>query len=185
MLISSGNADKPAYLKHYLRIFPSHVPDAVEQHLKDKKIPLLGLSLGQLHGFIMETWQEHCLEKRVAKDFNWYSSMFFPGFCKDVAKIPNWCCGAQYRGHFGRDSCSFKKKRQPKYTSAPQFHPDKGYKHKKGRRLKKKAYFKKIFEPADKEKCLVCGKKGHWAKKFPNKKKKHRLLPPILMKMHI
>ena len=58
LLIFSGNADKPAYLKHYLRSFPGHVPDAVEQHLKDKNIPLSGLSLAQLHGFIMETWQE-------------------------------------------------------------------------------------------------------------------------------
>ena len=30
LLISSGIADKPAYLKHYLRIFPGHVPNVVE-----------------------------------------------------------------------------------------------------------------------------------------------------------
>ena len=58
----------------------------------------------------METWQEHCLEKRVAKDFKWHSSMFSPGFCKDVAKMPDWGCGAHDRGHFGRDSCSCKNK---------------------------------------------------------------------------
>ena len=65
LLITSGNVDKPAYLKHYLRSFPGHVPDVVEQHLKDKNknIPLAGFSLAQLHGFITETWQEHCLEK--------------------------------------------------------------------------------------------------------------------------
>ena len=57
LLISSGNADKPAYLKHYLRIFPRHVLDVVEQHIKDKSIPLSCLSLAQLHGFIMVTWQ--------------------------------------------------------------------------------------------------------------------------------
>ena len=85
LLISFGNADKPAYLKHYLRSFLGHVPDAAEQHLKDKNIPLAGLSLAQLHGFIMETWQEHCLEKRVAKYFKRHSSMFSLGFCKDVA----------------------------------------------------------------------------------------------------
>ena len=56
LLISFGNVDKHAYLKHYLRIFLGHVPDVVEQHLKDKNIPLSGLSLAQLHGFIMETW---------------------------------------------------------------------------------------------------------------------------------
>ena len=146
LLISSGNADKPAYLKHYLRSSLGHVPDVVEQHLKDKNIPLEGLSLAQLHGFIMETWQEHCLEKRVARDFKRHSSMFSPGFCKDVAKMPYWRCGAHNRGHFGRDSCSCKNKKQPKYTSAPRFHPHKGYKHKKG-------------------KCFNCGKESHWANK--------------------
>ena len=55
LLISFSNANKPAYLKHYLRIFHGHVPDVVEHHLKDKNIPLSGLSLAQLHGFIMET----------------------------------------------------------------------------------------------------------------------------------
>ena len=82
LLISSGNADKLAYLKHYLRSFLGHVPNAVEQHLKDKKIPLASLSLAQLHGFIMETWQEHCLEKSVAKDFKQHSSMFSAVFAK-------------------------------------------------------------------------------------------------------
>ena len=94
LLISSGNADNPVYLKHYLRRFPRHVPNAIEQHLKDKNIPLPGLSPAQLHGFIMETWQEHFLEKRVAKYFKWHSSMFSPGFCKDVAKnsrLGMWC----------------------------------------------------------------------------------------------
>ena len=57
LLISFGNADNPAYLKHYLRSFLGYVPDAVEQHLKDKNIPLSGFSLAQLHGLIMETWQ--------------------------------------------------------------------------------------------------------------------------------
>ena len=30
LLIQSGKATDPAYLKHYLRSFPGHVPDAVE-----------------------------------------------------------------------------------------------------------------------------------------------------------
>ena len=55
LLISFGNADKPAYLKHYLRSFLGHVPHAVEQHLKYKNIPLSGLCLTQFHGFNMET----------------------------------------------------------------------------------------------------------------------------------
>lgn len=176
LLISSGNVDKPAYLKHYLGSFPGHIPDAVEQHLKEKSIPLSGLSLSQLHRSIMETWQEHCLEKRVVKDFKRHSSMFSPDFCKDVAKMPDWRCGAHNRGHFGCDSCSCKKTKQPKYTSAPRFHPDKGYKHKTCKRFKKKAYFKKTFEPANKEKCFICGKKGHWANKCPNKKKNPQLV---------
>ena len=57
ILSSSSNADKPAYLKHYLRSFPSHVPDAVEKNIKGKKNSLSCLSLAQLHGFIMVTWQ--------------------------------------------------------------------------------------------------------------------------------
>ena len=69
LLISSGNADKPAYLKHYLRSFLGHVPDAIKQHLKDKNIPLSSLYLSQLHGFVMETSQKHCLERRLAKYF--------------------------------------------------------------------------------------------------------------------
>ena len=64
LLISSGNVDKPAYLKHYLRIFRGHVPDVVEQHLKDKIIPLSCLSLPQLHGFIMVTWQSTLSRER-------------------------------------------------------------------------------------------------------------------------
>ena len=45
MFISSGNVNKPAYMKHYLRSFPGHVLDVVEQHLKDKNIPISCLSL--------------------------------------------------------------------------------------------------------------------------------------------
>ena len=62
-LVSLGKSGEPAYLKHYLRIFPGHVPDAVEQFLKDKHIDLRGMSLPQLHAYILETWQEHCLER--------------------------------------------------------------------------------------------------------------------------
>ena len=57
LLVSSGNADKSTYLKYYLISFPSHVPDVVEKHIKDKNIPLSCLSLAQFHGFIMVTWQ--------------------------------------------------------------------------------------------------------------------------------
>ena len=38
LLISSGKSGDPAYLKHYLRSFLGHVPDAVEQYMKDKNI---------------------------------------------------------------------------------------------------------------------------------------------------
>ena len=55
ILMTSSNAYKPVYLKHYLRSFPNHVPDAIDQCIKDKNIPILSVSLDQFHGFIMET----------------------------------------------------------------------------------------------------------------------------------
>ena len=69
LLIQSGKATDPAYLKHYLRSFLGHVPDAVEQYLKDKNINYRDLSIAHLHHHILATWQEHCLEKQVSKDF--------------------------------------------------------------------------------------------------------------------
>ena len=56
LLVSSGKSGEPAYLKHYLRSFPKHVSDVVEQFLKDKHIDLRGMSLAQLHAYILETW---------------------------------------------------------------------------------------------------------------------------------
>ena len=49
LLVSSAKSREPAYLKHYLRIFPGHVLDAIEQFLKGKHITLHGMSLAQLH----------------------------------------------------------------------------------------------------------------------------------------
>ena len=69
LLISFGNVDKPVYLKHYLRSFPGHVPDVVEQHIKDKSISLSCLSLAQLHGFIMVTWQSTLSGEKSGKRF--------------------------------------------------------------------------------------------------------------------
>ena len=87
LLISSGKSGDISYLKHYIQSFPSHVPDVVEQYMKDKNINYRGLSLAQLHSYILETWQEHCLEKRVSKDFKHHQSMYSPSFCKNVARI--------------------------------------------------------------------------------------------------
>ena len=94
LLIFSGKSGDRAYLKHYLKIFPIHVPDAVEQYMKDKNINYRGLSLAQLHSYILETWQEHCLEKRVSNDFKRHQSMYSPSFCKNVtknARLGMWC----------------------------------------------------------------------------------------------
>ena len=44
LLISSGKSGDPTYLKHYIRSFPGHVPDAMEQYMKDKNINYRGLS---------------------------------------------------------------------------------------------------------------------------------------------
>ena len=57
------------------------------------------MSLAQLHAYILETWQEHCLERRVSKDFKRHQGMYSASFCKDVAQIPYWGCGAHNRGH--------------------------------------------------------------------------------------
>ena len=77
----------------------------------------------------------------MAKDFKRHSSMFSPGFCKDVVKIPDWGYGANNIGNFGQESSSCKKKKHPKYTSAPRFLPYKGYKHKNGKIFNKKNIF--------------------------------------------
>ena len=45
------------------------------------------------------------------KYFKRLSSMFSPCFCKDVTKMLDYGCGYHNRGHFGRDSCSCKKKK--------------------------------------------------------------------------
>jgi hypothetical protein len=94
LLITSGNANKADFLKYYLRIFSGHVLDVVEKILKDKKIPLKGLSLAQLHAYIIQVWEEYCLEKRVSKDCKRHASMYSHGFCKFVVGMPDWGCGA-------------------------------------------------------------------------------------------
>ena len=99
LLIRAGKASDPTYLKHYLRSFPGHVPDAVEKYMKDKNLNYQNLSIAQLHHHIKETWQEHCLAKRIDKDFKRHQNMYTPLFCKKVAELPDWGCGAHNRGH--------------------------------------------------------------------------------------
>ena len=81
------------------------------------------LSIAQLHQYIMDTWQEHCLSKRVEKDFKRHQDMFTPSFCKNVAQMPDWGCGAHNRGHL-QSSCTCSSKKKPKgfHTSAPRYH---------------------------------------------------------------
>ena len=104
LLISSSKSGDHAYLKHYLKSFMGHVPNAVEQFLKDKHINLRGLSLAQLHAYIMETWQEHCLEKRVSKNFIRHQSMYILQDFVKTAKMLDWGCGVHNRGHLGKES---------------------------------------------------------------------------------
>ena len=100
--------------------------------MKDKQINYRGLSQAQLHSYILETWQEHFLEKRVSKDFKRHQSMYSPSFCKNVAKIIDWGCGAHNQGHLA-DSYKCHKSKQKKgfYSSLPRYHPEKPYKHKR------------------------------------------------------
>lgn len=134
-----------------------------------------GLSLAQLHAYIMEVWEEHCLEKRVSKDFKRHTSMFSPGFCKSFVGIPDQGCGAHNRGHLRKNNCSCKKKKKHFYTSLAIFHLDKSYKYAKNKKSKKfqkhKSYARCRNTPTDKIKCFICGKKGHWENKCPKKKK--------------
>ena len=89
LLVSLGKSSELAYLKHYLRSFLGHVPDAVEQFLKDKHIDIRGMSLAQLHAYILHTWQEHCLGCRASKYFKRHQGMYSASFCKDVARMPD------------------------------------------------------------------------------------------------
>ena len=141
MLITIGNADKLAYLKYYLHNFLGHVLDAVEQLLKDKHIDFRGMSLAQLHAYILETWQEHCLERRVNKYFKRHQGMYSTSFCKDVERMHDWGCGAHNRFHL-HEPCKCKKKKKGFYTSSPRYHPNKPYKYKRKHGYHK---FEKIY----------------------------------------
>ena len=189
MLIRAGKASDPTYLKHYLRSFPGHVQDAVEKYMKDKNLNYQNLSIAQLHHHIKETWQEHCLEKRIDKDFKRHQNMYTPSFCKKVAQMPDWGCGAHNRGHLNQKcQCSHKPKKKNFFTSDPRYHypakplkfnrkRPKYQKYQKQQRLppRKKKYITKRQKPADKESCFLCDAKGHWENKCPKKKAKPRL----------
>ena len=113
----------PSYLKHCIRSMPSHVPHVVEHYLKDKKINYRGISLAELHNNILDTWQEHCLEKRVSKDFKRHQNMYSSYLCKNVVKVLHWGCGAYNRGHLEQDcKCHKSKQRKGFYSSAPRYH---------------------------------------------------------------
>lgn len=57
------------------------------------------MPLAQLHYHIIIVWQEHCLEKRVSKDFKRHQAMHTPSFCKEITNMLDWGCGAHNRGH--------------------------------------------------------------------------------------
>ena len=103
--------------------------------------------------------------------------MFSPGFCKDVAKMLDWGCGTHNQGHFKCEPCSCKKKRQPKTTSAPRFHLDKGYNHIKSKTSKKKAYLKKDMILPTKRNVSFVERKVTGKMNFQIKRKIRDLLP--------
>ena len=185
-MISAGKANDPAYLKHYLRSFPGHVPDAVEKFMKDKSYSYQDLSIAQLHQCIMETWQEHCLSKRVEKDFKRHQDMFTPSFCKNNPQMPDWGCDAHNHGHL-QSSCKCHGKKKPKgfHTSEPRYHypekplqfsrKQKAYPRKAKHFAKPIKFLKRRSSQATKKNCFLCGQPDHWASKCPKKKSKPRL----------
>ena len=135
----------------------------------------------------MDTWQEHFLSKRVEKDFKWHQDMFTPSFCKNVAQMPDWGCGAHNRGHL-QSACKCHGKKKPKgfHTSEPRYHylekplqfsRQQKYKSRRPRpqQYKPKRFIKWRSSQAMDKNCFLCGKPGHWASKLPKKKSKPRL----------
>ena len=128
------------------------------------------------------------LGNRVSKGFKRHQGMYFASFCKDVARMLDWGCGAHNRGHL-HESCKCKRKKKGFYTSSPRYHPDKSYKYNKKhgyhkfekinpskfRKSQSKHYVKRRTERKDKDTCFIYGQKGHWPGKCPTRNYKPRL----------
>ena len=125
--------------------------------------------------------------KKSGERFQATSGHVYTVLCKNVAKMPDWGCGAHNRGHLQPAcKCHSKKKKKGFYTSEPRYHyPDKPlkfsrkqkYKSRQSRPLKykhRKFTKHRSYQATDKN-CFLCGKPGHWASKFPKKKSKPKL----------
>jgi hypothetical protein len=129
LIIQSGSMNNPAYIKYYIRSFLGALPDAIKKYLIDKNINLEGMYDAMVDKHIKRVIQEHCLEKRVSKDFKQFEHMFTPSLCRDIGKMPKWGYGAHNRGHQCIHSskchcqrCSFKKKKY--YTFKSRWEPN-------------------------------------------------------------
>ena len=100
--------------------------------------------------------------------------------------MPNWGCGACNWGHQSvkwKHPCSYKNKNKKFYSAPNHFAADKPMKpfrkiNKKGLYPgKRKDYLKYRIIPHKKEHCFICGNKGYWVNKCPQKNINPNLQP--------
>ena len=123
--------------------------------------------------------QEHCLEKRVTKDFKRFDNMFTSSLYKDVGQMPEWRCGAHNQAHRSEKThCSCKSKGKKFHYfrfRVNHDHPWPMKKKHKYKSCKKTMYLKKRQNPTKDSTFFNCKQKGHWEHQCPRKKNKLKL----------
>jgi hypothetical protein len=137
------------------------------------------MSLTMAYHHIKIVIQEHCLAKKVTKDFKRFDNMFISYLCKDVGQMPEWGCGAHNRAHQSEKThYSCKSKGNKFHSLRSRFNPDIPWPRQKKHKYKyykKISYLKKKQKPTTDSTCFNCKKKYHWAHQFPRKKNKPNL----------